>query len=175
MEHLQYPVGRFTLPEQISSDDKVNFIDVISSFPEKIKEAVKGLNDTQLDTPYRPGGWTIRQVVHHCADSHMNALIRFKLALTENNPVITPYLQDKWAKLSDSISLPVESSLRTIQGIHARWTTLLQSMQADDYKKAYFHPEKQRLVLLEEAVASYAWHCRHHLAHILNCSKANNW
>ncbi len=174
MEQLQYPIGKFIKSDNYTPIDQENYIDVISSFPEKIKEAVTGLNDTQLDTPYRPGGWTIRQVVHHCADSHMNALIRFKLALTENNLVINPYKQDAWAGLSDCKSIPVEPSLSILEGVHERWRLLLESMHPEDFKKAYFHPEKERLVLLEEALASYAWHCNHHLAHILNCSNTIN-
>lgn len=175
MEHLQYPIGKFVKSENYSPTDQKNNINIISVFPEKIRNAVQSLSDQQLDTPYRPGGWTIRQVVHHCADSHMNALIRFKLALTENHPVINPYKQDAWAELSDCKSIPVASSLSILEGVHERWRLLLESMHETDFHKAYFHPEKGRHVLLEEALASYAWHCNHHLAHILNCRKANGW
>ena len=174
IELLKYPIGKFQKPQNISFDDIKGAIEEIKNFPKFLESTVKDLSEDQLDTNYRPGGWSVRQVVHHCADSHMNAFIRFKLALTEENPTIKPYLEGKWANLPDS-SLPIESSLSIIQAIHLKWGVLLDSMKPVDFKKTYFHPEKNRSQELEEITLMYAWHSQHHLSHILHLIMRENW
>jgi len=142
--------------------------------PARLCAAVAGLNDSQLDTPYRDGGWTLRQVVHHLADSHANSVIRFKLALTEDWPTIKPYDENAWAQLSDSKSLPIDSSLSFISAMHERWVALLESMSEADFERGYVHPERGRQNLLT-ALGIYAWHGRHHTAHITALRARNNW
>lgn len=165
IESLKYPIGKFQLPETIDSASIENAIQTLKSFPSQIFSAVSPFSAEQLNTPYRPGGWTIRQLIHHCADSHMNAFIRFKLALTEQNPTIKPYEEAEWAKLFDSY-LPIEPSLELIKAIHLKWVTLLESMKAEDFKKTFFHPEKQKSQSLDGVTLMYAWHSTHHLAHV---------
>jgi hypothetical protein len=149
-------------------------IHTLQSLPALLRETVEGLSDTQLDTPYRDGGWTVRQVVHHIADSHANAFLRFKLALTEDWPTIKPYNEAAWAELADSKSLPLAPSLETIDGIHARWVVLLESMSIDDFQKGFNHPERGRVNLMK-ALAMYDWHARHHLAHITGLKARKGW
>lgn len=162
------------MPELASTDSIQEAIATIKSFPTQIFTAVSPLSVAQLDTPYRPGGWTVRQLVHHCADSHMNAFIRFKLALTESNPTIKPYEEALWANLADA-SLPIESSLAIIKAIHMKWGVILDSMEPEDFKKTYFHPEKKRSQELEEITLMYAWHSQHHLAHVQHLVLRENW
>ncbi|MBC7390699.1 MAG: putative metal-dependent hydrolase, partial [Opitutaceae bacterium] len=133
------------------------------------------LTDSQLDTSYRPEGWTIRQVVNHCADSHMNSLVRFKLALTEDKPIIKPYYEERWAELSDSKSMPVIPAIQMLHGIHSRWTILLKSLSDNDIKKTFIHPEHGKEFSIEENIGVYAWHCNHHLAHITTLKKSKGW
>src|SRR6187431_2416759 len=135
MTDLRYPIGKFERRDTLTPDERRAMIDTIAAAPARMREAVSGLSDEQLDTPYREGGWTIRQVVHHVPDSHLNAYIRFKLALTEDNPTIKPYLEDRWAELPDTKSAPVESSLKLLEAVHTRWVTVLQNMSGDDYKR----------------------------------------
>jgi hypothetical protein len=175
LEILRFPIGRFKKPEIISKDLIRQWISDIESFSSKIKKEVIHLSDEQLDTPYREKGWTIRQVVHHCADSHMNALTRIKLTLTEDKPVVKPYLEDRWAELADSKTMPVESSLMMLEGIHVRWTVLLNSLSEQDYLKSFFHPEHGKEFHVDENIGVYAWHCNHHLAHITELKKRKNW
>jgi hypothetical protein len=165
IEFLKYPIGRFKLPESIDSASISEAIQTLKSFPSLIFTTVSPFSPEQLDTPYRPGGWTVRQLVHHCSDSHMNAFIRFKLALTEDNPTIKPYDEAEWAKLPDS-NLPIEPALEVIKAIHLKWVTLLESMQPEDFKKTFFHPEKQKSQSLDSVTLLYAWHSMHHLAHV---------
>ncbi len=165
MENLKYPIGRFDWSLEVSKDDRDNAIQIIAAFPSKIRDAVRSLDEAQLNTPYRQEGWTVRQVVHHCADSHMNAYIRFKLALTEENPTIKPYDQTEWAKLSDS-QLDPGISLDLITGIHKRWVTIMENMSEADWDRSFMHPEHNTLQILRQVVAMYAWHCEHHLSHI---------
>ena len=148
-------------------------IETIRQLPAHLREAVAGLNDPQLDTPYREGGWTVRQVVHHIADSHANSFVRFKLALTEDWPTIKPYSEAAWARLADS-ALPIETSLAMIGGMHARWAALLESLSEDDFLRGYNHPVEGRLTLVR-ALAMYAWHCRHHTAHITRLRERQGW
>ncbi|NDK55155.1 YfiT family bacillithiol transferase [Pontibacter fetidus] len=175
LDKLKFPIGEFEKPETITENILTNWISVIALFPEKLTSEVNNLTDSQLDTPYRPGGWTVRQVVHHCADSHINSLTRFKLALTEDNPTIKPYFEDRWAELPDSKTLPIDSSLKILEGIHARWITLLNNLTNQQLKRTFVHPEKGKALSLDEATGLYAWHCNHHLAHITTLKQRKNW
>lgn len=175
LEKLQYPIGKYICPDVISEEVLSEWIEDISNFPSRIKNAVNNLSDEQLDTPYREGGWSVRQVVHHCADSHINAFMRFKLTLTEKNPTIKPYIQDRWVELPDSKSAPIESSLKMLDGIHERWTILLNSLSDVDLKKTFSHPEHGREFRLDDTIGNYAWHCNHHLAHITTLKNRMNW
>jgi uncharacterized damage-inducible protein DinB len=173
LDQLRYPVGRFTPIENIANA-RTECIRAIAQLPTRLCAAIAGLNDAQLDTPYRDGGWTVRQVVHHLADSHANSVIRFKLALTEDCPTIKPYDENAWAQLSDSKSLPIDSSLTFLTAMHERWVALLESMNEGDFKREFAHPERGRQTLLT-ALGIYAWHGRHHTAHITALRARNNW
>lgn len=168
---LSYPIGKFDLNDFA---DRAENLRTIAELPAKIADAVAGLDDTQLDTEYRPGGWTVRQTVHHIADSHANSIIRFKLALTEDAPpTIKPYYEERWAELADS-RLPVDLSLNMIDAIHRRWSVLLESMTDEDFERKFIHPETGEWSL-ESALALYAWHSLHHTAHITSVCERNNW
>ncbi|MDM5155078.1 bacillithiol transferase BstA [Bacillus sp. DX1.1] len=173
MMDLRYPIGHFTYEENITQDTIENWIKEIENLPAELTKAIKGLQEDQLDTPYRTGGWTVRQVVHHVVDSHMNSYIRFKLALTENNPTIKPYMEEKWAELPDS-KLPVDVSLVLLEALHKRWVNLLRSLGPADLDKTFNHPEtgKNKLAV---AIGLYAWHGRHHTAHIVSLRKRLGW
>lgn len=175
LEQLKFPIGKFEKPKTITTDDLTKWISTISSFPVRLRNEVNHLTNEQLDTQYRPEGWTIRQVIHHCADSHMNSLTRMKLALTEDQPSIKPYYEERWAELSDSKNMPVESSLKMIEGIHERWTVLLNHLTEEQNGRTFIHPEHGRIFRIDETVGIYAWHCNHHLAHITETKKRNNW
>ncbi len=174
IDNLKYPIGKFKKTSTITQTLLSEWITHIETFPNRLKHEVTHLTDEQLDTPYRPEGWTIRQVVHHCADSHMNAFIRFKLALTEEQPTVKPYLEARWAELKDS-KLPIEPSLQILTGLHARWTTLLRSLTDTDLAKTFIHPEHNKIFRLDEIIALYAWHSNHHLAHITTLKERNRW
>jgi hypothetical protein len=161
----KYPIGKFAAPASYTQQQMQQWIEEIKGLPGQLRLAVISLNEKQLDTPYRPGGWTIRQTVHHLADSHANAIIRFKLALTEDKPTIKPYEEADWAMLPDS-RLPLEPSLRMIEGIHARWVALMESMSEEQWDRAFIHPEMGATVPLRRNLGLYAWHGNHHLAHI---------
>ena len=173
-EQLSYPTGKFTPPQTVSDTDLSNWITIIEQLPERINNETANLSDAQLDTPYRPNGWSVRQVVHHVADSHMNAYIRFKLALTEETPVIKPYLQAKWADLPDS-KASISLSLPLIENIHKRWLIILRSMKPTDFDRKLFHPEQNKELFLKNMLALYAWHSNHHLAHITELKKREAW
>lgn len=173
--HLKYPIGKFDKPPVLTTQLVENWIETVGSLRELLSFEVALLSDEQLDTPYREGGWTIRQVVHHCADSHMNAFVRFKLALTEDNPIIKPYNEALWAELSDGKSLPVASSLFTLKGLHYRWYSLLKNLDKESLKRKYIHPEHGQEFTLDEAIGMYAWHCSHHLAHIKSVKRREHW
>ena len=175
LEILRYPIGKFKPPVNIKMEDIKRWIETLKNYPQQMREAVSGLSESQLDTPYREGGWTIRQVVHHVPDSHLNAYIRFKLALTEDNPTIKPYLEDRWAELPDTKSAPVESSLKLLEAIHNRWVTVLQNMSGDDFKRTFYHPESKVTRSLDVVLCLYDWHAMHHLAHITELKKRMNW
>ncbi|HVI08988.1 MAG TPA: putative metal-dependent hydrolase [Candidatus Binatia bacterium] len=174
MSDVRYPIGKFHYDGPPTEDQKTQFIHEIAQAPANMRGAVRGLSRDQLDTPYRPEGWTVRQVVHHIPDSHMNAYIRFKLALTEEEPTIKPYAEDRWAKLADTQATPVEVSLALLESLHERWVRLLRSLQAEDWKRTFRHPELG-LMPLEKNLALYAWHGRHHLAHITQLRERNGW
>lgn len=174
LEQLQFPIGRFQKPAVFTEALLTSFITAIADFPVKITTATEALSEEQLDTPYRPGGWTIRQVVHHCSDSHMNSLIRFKLALTEDKPVIKPYNETLWAELADS-KMPIAPALQMLEGIHERWVALLHSLTKEQLARSFVHPEHGNEITLEECIAIYAWHCHHHLAHITELKKRMIW
>ncbi len=172
---LRYPIGKFDPKSALDLQDIRSGIAIIEMFPEQISTAAQNLDDDQLNTPYRPGGWTLRQVVHHCADSHMNSLIRFKLALTEDKPVIKPYFEDRWADLPDSLQMEIHSSLLLISSLHKRWVFLLRHLAEKDFQKVYLHPESGNQYRLDTAIDLYAWHCRHHLAHITELKSRKGW
>ncbi len=169
-ELLRYPIGKFKPLISYTSEDIRNWINTIKTFPGKLRNATIGLNDSQLDTPYRTGGWTIRQVVHHVADSHMNSVLRFKWALTENNPTIKPYEEADWALLPD-YRMPIEPSLKLIEGLHQRWVRLLESFGEEEWNRTFVHPDHGQTTQLKKALAIYAWHCNHHLAHVTETVK----
>jgi uncharacterized damage-inducible protein DinB len=172
-EDLRFPVGKFD-KSTVGPERRTEFIQTISDLPQNIRAAVTDLNEEQLDTPYRPGGWTVRQTVHHVADSHINSYVRFKLALTEDEPpTIVPYYEDRWAELNDS-QLPIDVSLAIIDGMHERWATLLRSMTDEDFNRIFKHPETGDWTL-EAALALYAWHSRHHTAHITRLREREGW
>jgi hypothetical protein len=171
-EDLRYPIGRFRA-SAATADSRVAQIDTLRQLPERLKSAVDGLDEHQLDTPYRERGWTVRQVVHHVADSHANSYVRIKLALTEEWPTIKPYDEGAWAKLLDS-RLPVSVSLDLIAALHARWVSLLESLSEEQFLRGYVHPEGGRQNLAH-VLALYDWHSRHHTAHITNLRKRMNW
>ncbi len=162
---LRFPVGKFKFPDAVSAAEREKFITEIVETPQRMRSAIQGLTEQQLDTPYRPGGWTVRQVVHHVPDSHLNSYVRFRLALTEEEPTIRPYHEDRWAELADARSAPVEVSLTLLEALHLRWVQLLRSLSDDDWKRTFRHPDLG-LISLEKNAALYAWHGRHHVAHI---------
>ena len=169
-ELLRYPTGKFAPPVTYTAEDLRTWTTTIREFPGRLRHAVISLTETQLNTPYRIGGWTLRQVVHHVADSHMNSLMRFKWALTEDRPIIKPYEEADWALLPD-YRLPVEPSLRIIDGIHLRWVALLESFTEEDWNRTFTNPESGSTIQLKKALALYAWHSDHHLAHITETVK----
>ena len=178
MTDLRYPIGKFEWiqpdTEEQAAKERARSIDVLSKTPLQMRSAIQGLNAEQLDTPYRPEGWTVRQVVHHVPDSHMNAYIRFKLALTEAEPHIKNYDQAEWAKLPDSHITPPEVSLQLLAALHSRWVDLLQSMRPSDFERTLYHPE-HGVLILEQMLAMYAWHCEHHLTHIISLRERMGW
>jgi len=171
IDDLKYPIGNYKKPEAISTDQINDWIFEIEKFPPRLKTVIDDIGENELNWRYRPEGWTIRQVIHHCADSHMNSFIRFKLTLTEDRPTIKPYFQDRWAELYDSTDTPVTDSLKIIEGLHSRWTKLLKSLKSDDLKKEFIHPEHGKRFSIGETIALYAWHSNHHLAHVKQALK----
>jgi hypothetical protein len=174
MNDPQFPIGKFHFEGPPSEDQREQLIAEIEQAPAALRSAVKDLSPQQLDTPYREGGWTVRQVAHHVPDSHMNAYVRFKLALTEDEPTIKPYAEDRWAQLADTQSTPVEVSLMLLESLHTRWVRLLCSIEPEKWKRTFRHPELG-LVSLEKNLALYSWHGRHHVAHITELRKRRGW
>ena len=171
MEHLKYPIGHYEPVKNPAASTLESWILDIENFPEKLSELVVGLTSTQLNWQYRPKGWTIKQVVHHCADSHLNSILRFKLALTEDKPTIRPYFEDRWAQLEDGQHEDISISLQFITSLHAKWVALLNTLSKEDLQREYVHPEHGKIFNLAETIGSYAWHGNHHLAHIKNALK----
>jgi len=174
MDDLSYPVGRYQRPGTLTDEQRRAAIDSIAKAPVAFRAAVSGLTERQLDTPYRPDGWTVRQVVHHVPDSHMNAFIRFKLALTEDKPTIKTYEESEWAKLEDARSTPIETSLSLLDLLHDRWIRVLRAMSPSDFRRALIHPENGEMTL-DDLLAMYEWHGRHHTAHVTRLRERSGW
>jgi hypothetical protein len=172
---LRYPIGEFRHDGDITEHQRSAWIAEIAKAPARLRAAVDGLTAEQIETPYRPGGWTVRQVVHHVPDSHLNAYARFKLALTEDAPIIKPYQEARWAELNDTRVVPLEVSLTLLTVLHERWVPLLRSLGAADFARTFWHPEQQRAISLERALGLYAWHGRHHVAHITSLRERMGW
>jgi uncharacterized damage-inducible protein DinB len=169
-----YPIGRFAPDANPTPETRARHMEAIASLPGRMRQAVAGLKESQLDTPYRDGGWTVRQVLHHVPDSHLNAYVRFKLAVTENTPTIKPYDEAAWARLRDSELTPVEVSLTLLESLHARWTVLLRSLAAEDFQRTFIHPESGPHDV-DWLLALYSWHGNHHLAHITRLRERMGW
>ncbi len=174
-EILKYPTGRVSFLGHPAPKDITGWISELAALPQQMRAAVAGLTDAQLDTPYRPDGWTVRQVVHHVPDSHMNAYLRTHWALTEERPTIKPYDQAVWAELPYSRTAPIDTSLDLLEAVHARWIVVWRSLAPDQLEREYFHPEDQRFFTLTELLQIYAWHSRHHLAHITALRHRSGW
>ena len=175
LEHLKYPIGRYKRPVSINRKIIENWINTLDKFPVKLQKLVIQLSENQLDTPYRDEGWTIRQVVHHCYDSHHNSYTRFKWALTEENPVIKAYDEAKWCALTDSLTAPIKLSLDGLKSLHAKWVYVLENLSESDLNRTYVHPEDNITYPLKEVLALYAWHCDHHYAHIAKLMERKEW
>ena len=171
---LRYPVGEFKMEATISDARRGAMLRDIAELPAKLRAAIAGLNDQQLDTPYRDGGWTVRQTVHHVADSHVNSYIRVRFAATEENPTIMPYPEAVWAELPDAKHAPVEVSLKILEGLHHRWVMLFESFKPEDWQRTMFHPERGKLDMIT-VLALYSWHSKHHVAHITELRKRKGW
>ena len=175
LDQLRYPIGKFIAPELYSRNYLAEKIAEISSFPERLKKEVIQLTEEQLDTPYRKDGWTVRQVIHHCADSHINCFIRIKWALTEDKPIIKFYHEDRWAEMHDNVTMPIQPTLSFLEGLHYRLAYLMKSLNEDDLEKIFIHPEHNSEFRIKEIIGTYAWHGNHHLAHITELKKKKGW
>ena len=175
LDKLRYPIGKVDIPENISQNDIERWISIIDNHPNKLSKLTINLTEDQLDTEYRPEGWTIRQVVHHLGDSHTNSYIRFKWALTENKPIIKAYYEDRWAELDDSKIAPIKPGLEYLKALHVKWVYLLKGLTSKDLKKCFVHPETKKEVSLAKNIGIYAWHCEHHYMHIKNLIKSRGW
>ena len=175
MQDLRYPIGKFDSAAPCTAESRAAAIAELAAHPAALRAAVDGLADAQLDTPYRPDGWTVRQLVHHMADSHINAYTRIRLALTEDNPTIKPYEEKQWAELADATTLPAEASLGILDGLHLRWVTLLRTLSDADCACTVVHPASGRTMSIDFLTAMYAWHCRHHVAHITALRAREGW
>ncbi|MGH7596991.1 MAG: YfiT family bacillithiol transferase [bacterium] len=174
MSDLRYPIGKFIIAGEANGAQRPELIQQIAEAPANLRAAIKGLTEQQLDTPYRPGGWTVRQVVHHIPDSHLNAYTRFKLALTEEEPTIKPYNEKLWAELDDVRNTPIEVSLQLLEALHKRWVILLQSLKPEDFACTLLHPDNG-VMKLDTVLRLYAWHGRHHVAHITSLRERMGW
>ena len=171
---LRYPIGEFKFEAPLAQDQRQALIEKIEQTPARMRAAVADLNDEQLDTPYRPEGWNVRQVVHHVPESHLNAYIRFKLAITEDEPTIKPYFEDRWAELDDARQAPIAPSLDLLDALHSRWIWFLRSLKPEDFQRTFRHPELG-VVSLDKNIALYAWHGQHHVAHITSLRERMGW
>ncbi len=174
MEGLRYPIGKY-VPQPFSDKQLQDWLDDINFLPKHLENAILNLDESQINTPYRPEGWTVRQLVHHVADSHINAYIRFKLALTEDNPTIKPYDEAAWANLIDTQNLPVNISLTLLYALHARWVEVLKNISVDEWNRTVFHPEQKKEITLWHLLGMYAWHSRHHVAHVTALRERMKW
>lgn len=174
-EYKKYPIGKFEEPQKITDQDIDRHIKTLNDFPARLKNLVQNWDTDQLDTQYRTGGWTIRQLINHLSDSSMNSYTRFKLALTEDNPTIKTYNEQQWAELQDSFSIDVKPAFQMLKGIHKRWVYELKSLTNKEYESTFHHPDQNRDITLKENLAFCAWHCDHHFAHINNLKLENNW
>ncbi len=174
MTDPRYPIGKFSYPGPLTPEQKNQFLDDIEQTPARLRVAVRGLSGPRLDTPYREGGWTVRQVAHHIPDSHMNSYIRFKLALTEDSPIIKPYQEDRWAELPEAKQAPIEVSLALLDSLHRRWILVLRNLTDADWQRTFRHPELGPMTL-EKTLALYSWHGRHHVAHITRLREQQGW
>ncbi len=175
LEEKKYPIGKFDQPEKVSDIEIDQHIKTLKDFPARLRNLVENWTDDQLDTQYREGGWTVRQLVNHIADSHMNSYIRFKLALTEDNPTVKPYDEAAWAELQDSFTIEIKPALQILKGLHKRWVYELKSLTNKEFESTFQHPEQNRKITLLESLSFYAWHCDHHYAHIENLKKEKGW
>lgn len=175
MDNFQYPIGKFERVDKVSTEQRTEWIKQIAETPTKLRSAINGLSVEQLDTPYRHGGWTVRQVVHHLPDSHMNAYIRFKLALTEEKPIIKPYMENRWAELDDYRNTPLEVSLTLLESLHQRWVALLSNLRDSQFELTFTNPESDDTIAIGTALGLYAWHGRHHIAHITSLRERMGW
>lgn len=174
MEALRYPIGKY-IPQAYTEELKKQWLSDIQLLPTDLEIAVQNLDEPQLATPYREGGWTVQQVIHHVADSHLNAYIRFKLGLTESTPTIKPYAEEEWAKMPDYRNVPINVSLTLVHPLHIKWLGFLQKLTKEEFAKAVYHPEHKREFSLWELLGMYAWHGKHHVAHITTLRKRMNW
>lgn len=175
LELLKYPIGKENTPENISKKNIEDWISVLERFPQELEFLVRELSDKQLDTPYRNDGWTIRQVIHHCYDSHHNSYTRFKWALTEEQPIIKAYFEERWAELHDSKSAPISFSIDALKALHSKWVFLLRGLNDKELEKYFVHPSGNEKVSLKKNIGIYAWHCQHHFAHIEQLMIRKNW
>ena len=175
MSDPRYPIGPFSFTGPNDEAQRQKLIAEVEQAPAALRAAIKGLAPQQLDTPYRDGGWTVRQVVHHVPESHMNAYIRFKLALTEDEPTIKPYMEDRWAKLGDVQTTPVETSLALLDSLHDRWVRVLRLIKPEEWRRTFRHPEMGETLSLDKTLALYAWHGKHHVAHVTELKKRMGW
>lgn len=175
LHDLRYPIGKLIFPDEITATHLEKWIDVLEAFPNKLEALVNNLNDAQLDTPYRPDGWTIRQVVHHVSDSHHHSYIRFKWALTEDTPVIKVYNEKHWAELGDSKKAPIKMSIDHLKAVHFKLVYLLRSLSDAELNRSFLHPEYSLEITLKQNIGIYAWHCDHHFAHIKNLKDKQGW
>ena len=175
MTDLRYPIGRFAFDGAATPALREQWIGEVAEAPAQLRAAIQGLSEAQFDTPYRDGGWTVRQVVHHVPDSHLNAYVRFKLALTEDNPTIRPYQEARWAELPDTTGTQLGVSLMLLEALHRRWVVLLRAMREDEWARTFTHPEYRESYSLDRALAMYAWHGKHHVAHITGLRQRLGW
>jgi uncharacterized damage-inducible protein DinB len=175
MPDLRYPLGPFQYEKPLNADERTAAIGELAALPQQLRQAVEDLTDEQLDTPYRPDGWTVRQLVHHVADSHLNGYLRTKLALTESNPTIRPYEQDGWTNLPDTFGTPVAVSLDLLQALHTRWANLYALLDEAAFEKTFYHPANHQTSTLDLHLANYVWHGQHHLAHITGLRERLGW
>ncbi len=174
MSDPRYPIGKFSFTGPHTAQQRQQYLNDIEQTPARLRAAVGGLSDPQLHTPYREGGWTVRQVAHHVPDSHMNAYIRFKLALTEDDPTIKPYMEDRWAELPESKQAPIDVSLALLDSLHQRWMLVLRNIADADWQRTFRHPEMGPMTL-EKTLALYSWHGRHHVAHVASLREKMGW